>query len=251
MTPKPVVTNLFYRTERKVREASLSSIQNFLASRSSITDEDARKLWTGLYYAHWMTDRPRPQQALANDLAELLFVLKNADCAAPWQRAFWYVLGGQWTSIEALRLDKFLLLVRRVFAAQLRYAKEHKYKGSACKRVVLDTMREFCFDGEGGASGLGVLALGLRLHLLDLWVDELEKLEILSDESDDAKKFVKDIGKMVDGLRHSPVKPVKQRANESYADERLPWADKDEEMDDDEEEDEGAEDDGEWGGIDD
>lgn len=239
--------------DRKIREASLASIQSFLSSRKTLSDTDARKLWTGLYYAHWMTDRPRPQQALANDLADLLFVLDSPLVAAAWARAFWDVLGTQWTSIEALRLDKFLLLVRRAFAALLRYAVDRSYEGPAVDEVALGTLAEYVFDGEGGASGLGILPLGLRLHVLDLWVDEMEKVGVLEDESDAAKKFVKKIGKMVDGLRISPVKPVRQRARESYADERLPWADKDEDEDDEmkDDEDEAEEDDGEWGGIDD
>lgn len=186
-----------------------------------------------------MTDRPKPQQQLANDLSSLLFLLPDPAPAKEWLRAFWHVLGVQWTSIEALRLDKFLLLVRRVFAAQLRYAKQHDYKDD----VVLDVLREFCFDGEGGPSGLGVLPLGLRLHIMDLWVDELEREEILED--DYAKEFLADIGKMVNALRTSPVKGVRERARDTYEDERLPFAEK--EGNEDEQQDG---DDEEWGGID-
>lgn len=222
-------------TDRKLRTSSLEALTAFLAARRALPDADARKLWTGLYYALWMTDRPKPQQALAADLAALVAALR-APCVAPWLRGFWHVLGAQWTSIEALRLDKFLLLVRRVFAAMLQQVGD--------EAVVLDVCREYVFDGEGGRSGLGELPLGLRLHVLDLWVDELERAGVLGD--DKRQGFVKAMGEMVEKLRRNGIKVVRERAKESYEDERLPWAAKAESMDEDEDEDEDG-----WGGIDD
>ncbi len=191
-----------------------------------------------------MTDRPKPQQALAADLASLLFSLRSR-CAGPWLSGFWHVLAAQWTSIEALRLDKFLLLVRRVFAAMVRYAVDQGSEGAA---VVLDVCREHVFDGEGGSSGLGVLPLGLRLHVLDLWVDELDKAGALADEKQQA--LVKAMGDMVEALTRNGTRVVRERAKESYEDERLPWGTKPESMDEDEDEDEDDDEDG-WGGIDD
>ncbi|XWW96140.1 hypothetical protein V2A60_004112 [Cordyceps javanica] len=278
-------------TDRKLRTSSLEALTTFLASRRSLPDADARKLWTGLYYALWMTDRPKPQQALAADLASLLFALRGGGgrCAGPWLRAFWHVLGAQWTGIEALRLDKFLLLVRRVFAAMLRYAtttssssddddgdKTKKKKKTTTTgnddsqagraAVVLDVCREYVFDGQGGPSGLGVLPLGLRLHVLDLWVDELDRAGLLPPSGDDDgdapnqhEAFVREMGDMVEALRTNGNKAVRERARESYEDERLPWGTKTDPMDEDsdeapqdeDEEDDDDEDEDGWGGIED
>lgn len=199
-----------------------------------------------------MTDRPKPQQALAADLASLLFALPPR-CAATWLSAFWHVLGAQWTSIEALRLDKFLLLVRRVFAAMLQFATDEDNKtkkGDAVKRqqVILDVCKEYVFDGENGPSGLGILPLGLRLHVLDLWVDELDKAALLEDDAH--KDLVQAMGDMVQALVRNGVKPVRERAKESYEDERLPWGTKaaEEDMEEDGDNVEEEEEDG-WGGI--
>ncbi|EGX88326.1 Nucleolar, Nop52 [Cordyceps militaris CM01] len=146
-----------------------------------------------------------------------------------------------WTSIEALRLDKFLLLVRRVWAAMVRYA------ARAESAVVLAVCREYVFDGDGGDAGLGVLPLGLKLHVLDIWVDELEREGVLAEEKN--KAWVREMGDLVEALRRNGTRVVRERAKESYEDERLPWAarpmEEDEEGEEDEDEDEG------WGGIDD
>ncbi|TFB05380.1 hypothetical protein CCMA1212_003219 [Trichoderma ghanense] len=239
----PFIKNLA-SSDRKMRTESLASLQSFLSSRPALTPLDARKLWTGLYYALWMTDRPRPQQALASDLANLVHDLQDA-CIETWSGAFWSVLGTQWPHIEALRLDKFLLLVRRVFAAQVRVVKSRGYKGDVVEGVKR-VLGGWCFDKEDEER----VALGLRLHVLDVWVDELEREGVLGDVkegNEDARGFVEFVGGLVEGLKRCPVKSVRQRAGDSHEDERLPWVEKQDGGE--EEEEEGGEEDGEWGGI--
>ncbi|PTB67717.1 hypothetical protein BBK36DRAFT_1197674 [Trichoderma citrinoviride] len=223
----PFIKNLA-SSDRKARTESLASLQSFLSSRPSLAPLDARKLWTGLYYALWMTDRPRPQQALAADLANLVHGLRDP-CVETWCAAFWSVLGTQWPHIEALRLDKFLLLVRRVFAAHLRVVRERGYKEGGDDDVVEGVKRVFagwCFDKEDEQR----VALGLRLHVLDVWVDELEREGVLADAAaegnEGARRFVEFVGELVEGLKRCPVKSVRQRAADSYDDERLPWVEK-------------------------
>lgn len=244
----PFIRNLA-SSDRKLRTESLASLQSFLSSRQSLSPLDARKLWTGLYYALWMTDRPRPQQALASDLANLVSDLQSA-CVEPWLAAFWSVLGTQWPHIEALRLDKFLLLVRRVFSAHVRIVKEQGYKGALTEQVV-GVFAKWCFDAEDEEK----VALGLRLHVLDVWVDELERegaIAAAKEGNEDAKAFVEKVGALVETLKRCPVKSLRQRAADSHDDERLPWAEKNEEDEDEDEDMDGAEGDegDEWGGLD-
>lgn len=151
----------------------------------------------------------------------------------------------QWPHIEALRLDKFLLLVRRMFAAHVKVVKEDGFKGELTE-VVVRVFKEWCFDKEDENK----VALGLRLHVLDVWVDELEREGVLAVEDENAGEFVKTVGGLVESLKRCPVKSVRQRALDSYDDERLPWVEKKEDEEDEEMDGEEGEEDGEWGGID-
>ncbi|KAF4968752.1 hypothetical protein FSARC_3881 [Fusarium sarcochroum] len=232
----PFIRNLA-SSDRKLRTSSLESLSTFLSSRTTLSDVDAQKLWKGLFYALWMTDRPLPQQRLATDLANLLLTLKPS-CAIPWLRGFWAVLGAQWTGIDVLRLEKFLLLVRRVFASHVRLARERGWKDGDVE-AILAVLADYPFDMEGDMRKSPV---GIRLHALDIWVDELEREKAL--EQPEAEAFVKGLGELVIALKRCPVKPARERAGDSYEDERLPWvqAASDDEME---------EDDDEWGGIED
>ncbi|QPG98889.1 hypothetical protein C2857_000288 [Epichloe festucae Fl1] len=243
----PFIKNLA-SSDRQLRTRSLAALQAFLSQQPSLTPPSALKLWTGLYYALWMTDQPRPQQALASELASLPLDLP-ASSVAPFLRAFWQVLSGQWALIDALRMDKFLLLVRRVFAAHVRLAREKRWEGDTVDSI-LEVLGTECFD-VGERRGV---ALGLRLHALDLWVDEMERERALGDKAetvgdDDVPRgqFVRNVGRLVERLRRSPVKSVRARASESYADERLPWGGEASDKEGGDEDEEG----GGWGGFED
>lgn len=134
----------------------------------------------------------------------------------------------------------------------MRIVKEQGYKGDLAEQVV-GVFAKWCFDAEDEEK----VALGLRLHVLDVWVDELERegaIAAAKEGNEDAKAFVEKVGALVETMKRCPVKPLRQRAADSYDDERLPWAEKieeDEEEDEDEDMDKAEGDEGdEWGGLD-
>lgn len=200
----------------KLRTQALTSLRAFLAPRT-LTRTEALKLWSGLFYALWMADRPLPQQALASSLAELQLTCLRAPSAGVWMAAFWEVVGGKWTGIDVLRMEKFLLLVRRVFGAGVRWVVEGQ-EGEERSEVFLDVLREWPLSKEDK------IPLGLRLHVIDIWVDELERAGALGADDARVKKLVVDVGEVVRGVTTGvPSKPLRVKAAESLNDERLPW----------------------------
>ncbi|GAO19836.1 uncharacterized protein UV8b_00064 [Ustilaginoidea virens] len=229
----PFIKNLA-SSDRRLRSQSLAALETFLSARTSLADHEALRLWTGLFYALWMTDRPRPQLALAAQLAALPARLR-ADCVPPFLGAFWPVLSRQWAGVDALRVDKFLALARRVLGAHVRFAREQGWRGDGVARVA---------GVLAGSLDEGV-APGLRLHVLDVWVDEMEREGALLADGGGrafAEAFAEAVRRAAEG---SAVRSVRARARESLADGRLPWGKKEEE------EDGGDEDEDEWSGIED
>jgi ribosomal RNA-processing protein 1 len=208
---------------------------------------DALKLWKGLFYSLWMCDRPIPQQNLCAELGELVFTV-HTQCAIPWLQGFWGIMSMQWTDIDVLRMEKFMLLVRRVFGASLRWVWEMKWETKAMEDM-LEVFSTWPFELEGDLSRVPV---GLRLHVLDIWADELDKAKLLGEDSPEpAQEFVKKIIAMVESLaKSSPCKPVRVRAKDSLENEKLPGSEKEK---DNETSDPGedVDDDGSWDGIED
>ncbi|KAI1456378.1 Nop52-domain-containing protein [Annulohypoxylon moriforme] len=245
-------------SDRKIRTSALDTLRTFLTAPTTarkLTELDYMKLWKGLFYSVWMCDRPIPQQNLCAELADLLSILpapKDDECVVviPFLRAFWATMSREWTAIDVLRMEKYLLLVRRVFGASLAWAGDGSKGKKGQKRGGARADRMLRLFGEWPLEKTGDLAkvpVGLRLHVLDIWVDEAEKLELLTGEGDG--DFLDKLRGVVEVQAKSDCKPVRERAKESLADERLPW-NKADSSDDEMAEDDGNGQDG-WGGFDD
>lgn len=237
----PFIKNLA-SSDRKIRTSALASLHTFLSARkvaSSLSPLDVLKLWKGLYYALWMCDRAVPQQNLCNELADLVYVLPR-EAVVAWLRGFWATMAREWTSIDVLRMEKFLLLVRRVVGASFRWMKSTAGKDSQGSwdesRVddIFGLLQEWPFSTEEEVEMESILGqeeeglsaqkipAGLRLHVLDIWVDEAEKAGLLEKVDEKAAKILQRLCELVDVLEQSTTSPaVRNRSKESLADDRL------------------------------
>lgn len=266
---------------------------------------------TGFYHS----DRPLTQQALARALSYSLVPSLPHATLHRFLRAFWITIGRDFHSLDRLRLDKYLFLIRCYVGVAFEIFVKGSNKtenGDAKKRKRQDTNKKGrgkrqkkqtesepeteAEEGDGKWADLeayisiieeGPLCPvnfdpdhsskpvvdekdpnfipmphgpdGLRYHLIDLWVDELEKVlefEGGDDDSEDEKKNRKiksDVPmelllRPLEKLRaESPYKPVRTRAADALDDDRLvEWGVRTRETEDDEEEDSEAE----WGGFD-
>lgn len=226
---------------RTDRADAIRYIRAFLPASESLKPTDHAKLWQGLYYGMWKCDRPTTQQDLSAKLAGLVEVVPDA-AVGRWLSGFWETMGRQWTSIDALRMDKFLLLVRRVLAAGLAWvvaalptpaddenngkpeSKTRRKKGVGRERIeaLLENFAQWPLDTEDDLSRVPV---GLRLHILDIWVDEAERVGLLDVEKtgEAGRQFLDRLGLLVEAVARSTCKPVRLRAKESLEDDRLPW----------------------------
>ncbi|KAF7868369.1 hypothetical protein EAF04_004901 [Stromatinia cepivora] len=249
--------------DKKTRDAALSSLRTYLSSSRPLTPLDYLKIHSGLFYSMWMCDRPLPQQSLANSLASLLSTLPPSK-QAPFYTGFWNIMCKEWERIDVLRMEKFLLLVRRYLAAGFEVIVS---SGESSGKKKGDSKK----SAESGISGageevLGVLSEipcgagpdaqrtpnGMRFHVIDIWVDELEKLGVL-DAAKESEEGAGRLERLLEPLRklgkESINKVVRNKVKEALGDERLPGngkegaAEEDAEMSD-------AEEDG-WGGIED
>lgn len=178
---------------RKVRENALETLQKYLTTKLF---KDAKqlqftKLWKGLYFAMWFSDRPRPQQRLANQLGELHMLYfderdninkensltLNDEAFIKFSRAFWKVICMEWFNIDRHRLDKYLLLVRRVIFNQLKYLQSRAWKDVLVNEYIIKVLKWLPLSGGPKIYN------GIQLHIVDILLDEWEKL-LTSEEED-------------------------------------------------------------------
>jgi ribosomal RNA-processing protein 1 len=93
-----------------------------------LDEMELAKLYKGLFYCYWMSDKPIVQQHLAQELADLCLIIRPApssdddplldqvfttQTALSFWKQFWIALGSEWQGVDKHRLDKYLLLMRR------------------------------------------------------------------------------------------------------------------------------------------
>ncbi|AET41065.1 Rrp1p Ecym_7219 [Eremothecium cymbalariae DBVPG len=164
---------------RKVRENALDSLKKYMATKKFMSNSQIQfdQLWKGLYYSMWFSDRPRPQQRLSNELGELyLLYLGNKDVQLSdkafirFSKAFWKVICLEWYSIDHHRLDKYLLLMRRVLYNQLKYLREREWDDVLVDKYVINVLGKLPLSGDRKVYN------GIPFHIIDIFVDEWEKL---------------------------------------------------------------------------
>lgn len=145
------------------------------------------------------------------------------------------------------RMNKFLLLIRRYLQASFRFLSRNKWSNATGIARYLDILRATPLNPSDNK-----IPNGLRYHVIDIYVDELDKV-------DEARDGNMPLEKMLEPLRelnsNSPTKAVRNRAKEALEDDRLKdWSEMSTEKDggrsageEGQEEDEEEE----WGGIED
>lgn len=139
----------------------------------------------------------------------------------------------EWTNIDVLRMEKYLLLVRRYVGASFEVLKKVGWDEVRMKEMV-GLVEEVPLN-----VGDNRVPNGIRFHVIDIWVDELERVGLLGEEGNGEalERLLEPVRKLA---KESPTKAVRTKAKEALGDERLPGNEKSPE--------EEKGDDG-WGGI--
>ncbi|KAK4058538.1 hypothetical protein OIO90_000700 [Microbotryomycetes sp. JL221] len=154
---------------------------------SRLQDSEMAKLWKGVFFCFWMSDKPLVQQALAADLSSLVLEVrpskpKDSSSVHPrvarfraamcYLRGFWWATTREWSSLDRLRLDKFYLLIRRFVNVAFRLLERELWD--------LHAIREYNALLTGPNGPLDVLNQrvpdSLAYHLSDIYIDELNKV---------------------------------------------------------------------------
>ncbi|EGN93116.1 hypothetical protein SERLA73DRAFT_145957, partial [Serpula lacrymans var. lacrymans S7.3] len=90
---------------KKVRDKAVQNLAIFLSndSENAISELEMAKLWKGIFYCFWMSDKPLVQQALASELAGLVLTITSTPSALKFLRGFWMMTVREWSGIDRLR----------------------------------------------------------------------------------------------------------------------------------------------------
>ena len=168
-----------------------------------MTPTESLQLWRGFYIALYMHDSKNALsvQRLIAELAGTTTLMSDkdqelAEASASgneswldtWSTAFWETLCREWALIDQWRMNKVMLLVRFFVREQFRIALEWAVmEGSKSTDQVARQIK--IFEAWPLSPRERKVPDGLRLHVLDVWVDELAcQLSAAQTAVDDAEE---------------------------------------------------------------
>ncbi|OAL20893.1 hypothetical protein AYO22_08521 [Fonsecaea multimorphosa] len=186
-------------SEASKRRACLNTIISFLNDQntsSPVTLTESLQLWRGFYVALYMHDSKNALsvQRLAAELAATLRIMDEKDHESPaasapgsdaqshpwldvWTTAFWETVCREWSSIDQWRMNKVLLLVRffvrELFSLAFGWATNTDASASTSTPQSLVASQLQILENWPLSPRERKVPDGLRLHVLDVWVDEL------------------------------------------------------------------------------
>lgn len=102
------------------RHLNLCSLITFTLKSSEFTNNDFLRLWKGLYYCMWMSDKPLVQEELTEELGSLIHCFPDVKVGVQFFRNFLETMCLEWFGIDQWRLDKFMMVSSEILELTLK-----------------------------------------------------------------------------------------------------------------------------------
>ncbi|KAL6185288.1 hypothetical protein ACLB2K_041422 [Fragaria x ananassa] len=141
-------------------------LKTWLPAQLNLSDDDMKKLWKGLFYCMWHADKAPAQAQLIDRLSSLLHSL-HLPLAVEYFSAFLLTMRREWSGIDALRLDKFYLLIRRFVSCWFGLMRSNSWDLEMVKKL-MGVLMEWTFFAADKFPGRGV-----NYHVASVFLEEL------------------------------------------------------------------------------
>lgn len=174
-TPVILFAQKLAGNEKRIRDRAVKKLKKWLYARSSsvkfqFTKEEILKLWKGLFYCMWMSDKPLIQEELAKTLSEMIHCFNKRDAALLFIQEFYETVNREWPRLDYLRMDKFMMFVRRFLHQTFEFLHKSGWD-EELKEKVLEILNTAVINPKKEDA-----CMGFQMHFADIYVEELVKV---------------------------------------------------------------------------
>ncbi|XP_015889365.1 uncharacterized protein LOC107424117 [Ziziphus jujuba] len=149
------------------REKALRNVLgSWLPSQTSISDDLMKKLWKGLFYCVWHSDKLPAQVELIDRLSSLVPTL-DLSLSLHYLSVFVLTMRREWSGLDVLRLDKFYLLIRKFLHNVFVLLRNNSWDLELCRRL-MGVLEKWVFFADDKFQGNGV-----NYHIVSVFLEEL------------------------------------------------------------------------------
>ncbi|KAJ2943431.1 hypothetical protein O0L34_g12237 [Tuta absoluta] len=167
--------------EKKTRDRALKTLKKWLMNcfekGYEFKEDDFMRIWKGLFYAVWMSDKPLIQEELCDNIAGILdlFPPEQYRYALLMVKVGFRAMATEWYGIDQHRMDKCLMLVRRYLRGSLRCVARNEWSEKACKLYA-----KMLGENDGLISLKTPMyarnSISMILHVIDCYLEEIAKV---------------------------------------------------------------------------
>nr|XP_018895930.1 PREDICTED: ribosomal RNA processing protein 1 homolog isoform X1 [Bemisia tabaci] len=151
------------------RQAAMERLRQWMSNdEEDFAEEDYLRIWKGLFYCMWMSDKPLTQEDLANEISSLIHAPPTFESSLLFIRTFYLTMVVEWLGIDHHRRDKFMMLVRRFLRQSFELIRKKKWAQEEVDKFAEEHFFILKFLRKG--------PLGLITHVKDIYVEELAKV---------------------------------------------------------------------------
>uniref|UniRef100_A0A0A9XI87 Ribosomal RNA processing protein 1 B n=2 Tax=Lygus hesperus TaxID=30085 RepID=A0A0A9XI87_LYGHE len=177
--------------DKTLRDRALKRLNKWFASmprkKESFNEASFTRLWKGLYYCVWMSDKPLIQEECVDRICKLIHSLQNFKDFQKFVRCFFQCMSQAWFNLDSFRLDKFLMLIRRFLRQLLERLRLNDWNHKMVKEVIEHDLKPSYVNAP----------LGLNIHIAEIFLEELAKVGRGALSANVVFEFVKPFGEML------------------------------------------------------
>lgn len=193
------------------REKGLQALTAWLTRKASIDGHDMARIWKGLFYCFWHSDKTPIQMELADKLASIVSQLSD-EVAFLYFSVFIDTMRREWFGIDHLRLNKFLMLIRQFFNQLLRMLQKRKWQTALVSQYTALLQSEVLLPTDNQR------ATGLAYHVCDVWLPEVIKVVSESNKPPSSATLALLLQPFCEALTHADEVAMVRRVRESVFD---------------------------------
>uniref|UniRef100_A0A915PIY4 Uncharacterized protein n=1 Tax=Setaria digitata TaxID=48799 RepID=A0A915PIY4_9BILA len=137
------------------------------SAKREFDDKAMLHLTKGLHYVMWMQDKMLWQEHLADNIASLLNLFERETESVSFVKCMLITISKEWSRIDRWRMDKFLMLIRRLVRAVFLRLRSKDWV-MATTKMYINAFKECVISNDKSFSE------GLKFHFASVYLDELD-----------------------------------------------------------------------------
>merc|ERR1719234_1085276 len=128
------------------------------------------RIWKGLFYCYWMSDKPLVQEELAENISSMVGSFQTNQDGLGFVQAFAKTFQREWFGVDRWRMDKTMMFVRRFLRHSLKLVAKAEWEETVLEAFIEVVRKEVVLTDPANAS------LGFQLHFTDVFLEEVAKV---------------------------------------------------------------------------